>query len=179
MTAIPEFSRPMTLDAARRERKPIALVADPGECAALAARFGLIALDALAATLTLRVDGEVVLVEGALTAEAVQSCVATAEPVPASVTAPIMVRLVPAAALEAPEPDTELELDDADLDVVDYDGAQFDLGEIVAQSMALALDPWPRHREADAILRAAGVKSEAEAGAFGPLAGLRDRLSKG
>ena len=44
--------------------------------------------------------------------------------------------------------------------------------------MALALDPFPRGPGAEAALKVAGVISEEEAGPFGALAGLKDRLGK-
>jgi uncharacterized metal-binding protein YceD (DUF177 family) len=172
----PELSRPLTLDAARRTREAIDIVADEAERAALARRFDLLALDRLTATLTIAVNGHAISVSGVMIASATQSCVATGEPVVAAVTVPIALKLLPAADLEVAEAAAEVELAGEDLDVVDYDGSAIDLGEIVAQSLALALDPWPRHPDADAMLRAAGVMSEAEAGAFGALAGLRDKL---
>jgi hypothetical protein len=43
--------------------------------------------------------------------------------------------------------------------------------------MALALDPFPRSSEAGDALREAGVLSEEEAGPFGALKELRDKLS--
>ncbi len=140
-------------------------------------RFDLVALDALAAALTVAVEGNAILVNGTMTAHATQSCVATSEPVSSEVTAPIALKLVPAAELEVAEAEAEVELAGEDLDVVDYDGAVIDLGEIVAQSLALALDPWPRHPDADAMLRAAGVKHPEEVGAFAGLAALRDKLN--
>lgn len=177
MSAVPEFSRPLTLDAARRTREPVEVMADAAERGALAARFDLVALDRLTATLSVVVEGRTILLDGALAAEAVQACVATGEPVPAHVNAPVALKLVPADELATTEADAEIELADEELDIIDYDGAAIDLGEIAAQTLALALDPWPRHPDADAILKAAGVKSEAEAGAFGALAALRDKLS--
>ena len=53
-----------------------------------------------------------------------------------------------------------------------------DLGEAVAQSFALLLDPFPRSPNADAVLKAAGVKEEGEVGPFGALAALKDKLGK-
>ncbi|NNC73859.1 MAG: DUF177 domain-containing protein, partial [Sphingomonadaceae bacterium] len=41
------------------------------------------------------------------------------------------------------------------------------------------LAPFPRADDADAALREAGAISEEEAGPFGALKGLRDRLEKG
>ena len=67
------------------------------------------------------------------------------------------------------------------LDVIKLDGGKagsVDLGEAAAETMALALDPYPRAPEAPNVLREAGVLSEEEAGPFGALAGLRDKLEK-
>ncbi len=80
-----------------------------------------------------------------------------------------------------PEPartDEEVELSETELDVTFYEGAEIDLGEAVAETLALSLDPFPRSAGADEALKAAGVKSEEEAGPFAALAGLRDKLKK-
>lgn len=171
-----EFSRPMTLAEAKRQSGPLALCADAGERAALAARFSLAALDRLDARILFAVDGETIRLTGDVGGDAVQSCVATGEPVPAKVQVPLEVTLVPEAPVGEVE---ELELDSADLDVETYPpGGRFDLGEIVAETFALALDPWPRSEGADDFLRAKGVLKEEEAGSFGALAALRDTLGK-
>jgi uncharacterized metal-binding protein YceD (DUF177 family) len=170
----PEFSRPLTLDAARRQRDPVTVVADPAECSALARRFDLVAVDRLAATFDIGVVGDVIRLSGTLSADVTQRCVATDAPVPVTLEEPLTLRCTPET--PGPDADDEIELSDEDCDTIDYDGAAIDLGEIAAQSLALALDPWPRSADADAILQAAGVKSEGEAGAFGALAALRDQL---
>ena len=71
----------------------------------------------------------------------------------------------------------EIELDADDCDTIGYDGAAVDLGEAAAETLYLALDPFPRAPDADAKLKAAGVIGEGEAGPFAALKGLRDRLS--
>ena len=48
----------------------------------------------------------------------------------------------------------------------------------MAQSFALALEPFPRSPNADAALKAAGVKAEGEAGPFSALAALKEKLEK-
>jgi uncharacterized metal-binding protein YceD (DUF177 family) len=48
------------------------------------------------------------------------------------------------------------------MDVVFYEGGQIDIGEAVSETVSLALDPYPRAREADAVLREAGVRREAD-----------------
>ncbi len=61
--------------------------------------------------------------------------------------------------------------------MVFYDRAEIDVGEAVAETLALNLDPWPRAPDAEAALRAAGVKREGEEerGPFAALAGLKDK----
>ena len=71
----------------------------------------------------------------------------------------------------------EIELGRRRLDTIPYDGAAIDLGEAAAETMALALDPFPRGPGADRHCKAAGVVSEEEAGPFGALAGLKDKLA--
>jgi len=57
--------------------------------------------------------------------------------------------------------------------VVFHDGAAIDLGSAIADTLSLALDPYPRSAGAEAALKEAGVLTEAEAGPFAALAKLR------
>jgi uncharacterized metal-binding protein YceD (DUF177 family) len=156
----PEFSRPFRLDTIGGEPRRVAIEANEAERAALAARFGLQSVGSLGAEAVIRREGEQVWAEGALRAEAVQSCVATGDPVPAVVKERFALRFDPAGARAGEE---ELELDESDLDILTYDGGAIDLGEAVAQGFALALDPFPRAAGAEVALREAGVKSEEDA----------------
>lgn len=182
MITPPELSRPLTLEDARRTSRPIVITADADERAALARRFDLIAIDRLEAELLPEVQGDELRLTGTLTARATQRCVATGTPVKEQVSTPLSLRCVPLARLEAAEAEAEVELDSADLDVIGYERGAVDLGEIVAESLVLALDPWPRSANATAWLKAQGVKAEDEVertNAFSALAGLRDQLKKG
>lgn len=69
----------------------------------------------------------------------------------------------------------EIELSDEDCDTLSHDGGAIDLGEAVAQTLALAIDPFPRGPNADAALRAAGVIGEEDAGPFAVLKALKDK----
>ena len=169
-----EFSRLQAIDALGEAPRRLDLAADEGERAALARRFGLLAIDRLAATLTLRRSDAEVIAEGALDAAVVQACVATGEPVPAGLRAPFEIRFRPAP--DAAAPGEEVELGETDMDVMFYHDGAIDVGEAVAQTLLLNLDPYPRAPGADATLKATGVKSEGEAGPFGALASLRDKL---
>jgi uncharacterized metal-binding protein YceD (DUF177 family) len=177
VSAAPEFTRPVAIDTLGEGPRAVSIAAEAGERAALANRFGLIAIKRLEADATLRRAGETIFAEGRLRALATQSCVATGEPVPARIDEPFALRFEPESEIAA----EELELDEGDLDAIGYAGKAIDLGEAVAQGFALALDPFPRVADADAHLRAAGVLSEEDAeaqrradGPFAALKGLKE-----
>lgn len=176
----PEFSRPVRVDTLGPDPRSIAIQAEAEERAAIARRFDLLELGRLSAELTLARRGVEVTANGILRAEATQSCVATAEPVPETVEAPFEIVFRPVS--DAGEPEEEVELSESELDVVFYDGAAIDLGEAMAETLALSLEPYPRSAAAEAALKEAGVKSEEEARAesspFAALAGLTDKLKK-
>lgn len=173
---VPEFSRPVGLhqigDGAQQHR----LAADATERAALATRFGLLSLDRLEAQVRLVPEGAGWRATGRVTAELAQACVATGQPVAEHVDAEFSLRFIP-----APDgaSDGEIELTGDALDEITIEGERIDLGEAVAQTLALNLTPFPRGAGADEALRAAGVLSEEEAGPFAALAALKERIGKG
>ena len=69
--------------------------------------------------------------------------------------------------------DDEIELDDAACDEIEYEGTAFDLGEAVAQTLALAIDPFAEGPNAEAARKAAGLSDESSSGPFAALAALR------
>lgn len=152
MTVLPEapveFSRPKPLDRLPRAGFEAEIAASETECAALAERLGIGAVHALAGRLevTRPGGGPELRVAGTLRAEVTQTCVVTLEPVRQSVSERFVQRftLAPAddvggaageevfadpEAEEAPEP---------------LSGPALDLGEVLAEQLALALDPYPR-----------------------------------
>jgi uncharacterized metal-binding protein YceD (DUF177 family) len=167
-----EFSRPVRLDTLGEGERTIALVAEPAERAALARRFTLAALDRLEAEVRMRRTGPTVHLRGTLHAAVTQTCVASGEPLPVTLMEDFNLRFEPANAEGADG--EEIGLSEADCDTVFYEGSAIDVGEAVAETLLLALDPFPRHPDADAILRAAGVLSEEDAGPFAALKALRD-----
>src|SRR3546814_6575749 len=58
----------------------------------------------------------------------------------------------------------EIEIGSDDLDLLPLEGDRVDLGEAAVQTLSLALDPFPRHPDADRILAEKGVLSEEAAG---------------
>lgn len=171
----PEFSRPYRLDTLGQP-KDVEISATPEECAALARRFALQAVGQLCAKARITTSTAGIDVTGQMVARATQSCVVTGDPIPAALDQPFMIRFVAADALSEAE---EIELSADDCDVMEHDGQVIDLGEAVAQTLGLALDPYPRSPAAEERLREAGVLSEGEAGPFGALAALKDKLTKG
>lgn len=172
MTA-PEFARPERIDAIGEGERRVDLAANAGECAALAERFGLIAVERLSASFTVRRDAAGIVARGRVGAAVVQACSVTGEPLTTAVDESVALRFV----VGAPDED-EIELDAEALDTVPFDGAAIDLGEAAAETMALALDPFPRGPGAAAALREAGVLSEEETRPAGALAGLQAALDK-
>ncbi|MEM8726635.1 MAG: DUF177 domain-containing protein, partial [Pseudomonadota bacterium] len=69
-----------------------------------------------------------------------------------------------------------IELDAEDCDEIEYAGDMFDLGEAVAQTLGLAIDPYAEGPNADAARKAAGIVEEGEQD--GPLAAALTALKK-
>lgn len=172
----PEFSRPVRVDTIGEEPRGMEIAAEPAEKEALARRFGLVAIHSLSAKAALSRNGGALIAEGRLKAKVTQSCVASAAPLEAAIDEPFRIEFRPEPTADTP--DEEVELSESEMDVVFYDGASIDLGEAVAESLSLSLDPWPRAPGAEEVLKAAGVKGEDEAGPFAALAALKDKLTK-
>lgn len=175
-----EFSRLYPLDGLNAEPTRAEIQAGPEEREALARRFGLIAIDSLEAEAELRRSGDAVTAVGRLRAQVIQSCVASAEPVPVEVAEDFQIDFRPLPIDVRPE--EEIELREGELDVAFYESGAIDLGEAVAQTLLLGLDPYPRSPAAQAALLEAGVKSEEEArvesSPFAVLAALKDKLEE-
>lgn len=172
----PEFSRPVCTDTLGPAPQPLNVEADEAERAALARRFGLVAIASLDADVALTRKSDAIHVGGMLHGAVTQSCVASGAPVEAEVEAPfaLVFRSRPGNGGH----DEEIELAAAELDTIFYEGSEIDIGEAVAETLALNLDPYPRAPDAEAALKAAGVKNEDEAGPFAALAGLGDKLKE-
>jgi uncharacterized metal-binding protein YceD (DUF177 family) len=106
---------------------------------------------------------------GQLRATLAQTCVATGEPVPETIDTPFAVQFLKES--DGPQ-DDEMELSADECDTVFYSGDAIDLGEAVAETLALALEPFPRAAGADAYLKDMGVLSEEQASPFAVLLGM-------
>lgn len=178
----PEFSREVALDAVGAQGYEAAIEADAGERAALAERFGLLALDALKARFVLARDAEGDLrLAASFEADVVQACVITLEPVAAHLAESF--ELVFSEAEEAGA--GEIVVDPLDERTSEpLVGEVVDVGEYIAQQLALALDPYPRKPGAtvETHLAELGLVPDEERGAregpFVALGAFKGRLRR-
>ena len=166
MTA-PELSR--LVDLRQVIASPVTVEATEGERTALARRFALVRIDRLEAEVVLEVDGEAINGKGRLRAAIVQSCAVSGDDLPVSIDEPLALRFVP----EREVTEAEIELRESELDEIPFTGTAFDLGEAVAQSLALAIDPYAVGPEAERVRKEAGLLDQAASGPFAALAALR------
>lgn len=162
-----EFSR--TVDLRQLALQPVHLEATSDECAALAARFGLVAVSRLVADLTLEQDHDSVRARGRFAAEVVQSCAVSAEDLPVRIAETLDLRFIAAG---SGQPGEEVELEADALDEIEFSGTTIDLGEAVAQSLALAIDPFLEGPDAERV-RAELLADRGASGPFAALAGLK------
>jgi len=139
----PELSRRVELAKVGALEAIYPISAESREREALARRFELLSLDRLEAEIRLkRVGGGMIRLTGHFTADVVQACVVSLEPVASALEQDFTVLY------GATEPGktvmVDLETDAAE----PFDGDAIDIGEAVAQQLALALDPYPRAPEA-------------------------------
>ncbi len=139
----PEFSRPVAVD--RMEAvETLDIVAGGHERAALARRFGLDSLEALTASVTLArfADARRVRLSANFSADVVQSCVVTLEPVPSRIEDSfVLVYDEDAGGAAGAEIVVLLK---GQISPEPLPGNVIDVGEAVAEHLALALDPYPR-----------------------------------
>ena len=137
----PEFSRPFPADRLGQDVITETLLAGPAECAALARRLKLVELSQLSAVVTLeRTLGGLIHVGGRLEADVVQTCVVTLVEFPSHVEDSFAVDFGNAPAEFGDEIDLDPDYDPPE----PIEGGIIDLGELVVQYLALALDPYPR-----------------------------------
>jgi uncharacterized metal-binding protein YceD (DUF177 family) len=144
-----EFARHVVIEPWPEGGLEIELEATAEERRSLARRFDLIELPSLRASGRLQrtADGLELRLRGQLQAEVVQSCVISLEPIASRVQEPIERRYRRVAPGEAlPEP--ELLVDPEAAEVESLRGTAIDLGEVVAEELGLALDPYPRSGDA-------------------------------
>lgn len=162
----PELSR--VLDIRQCDGREVLLEATPEERAALAARFGVVQVKRLKATMVLQRDGNDLQTTGELTADLIQTCAISGEDFPVRIAEPLVLRFVPASS--GNHQDEDLEIDSSDPDEIEYTETEIDLGEAIAQSLALAIDPFATGPNAEAARAQLGGEA---ASPFAALAALK------
>ncbi len=142
MTLPAEFPRPVRLDEIGPRERVFELEATEAERAALARRFDLPEIGKLTASVRLRRShaGRFVQLSASLSADVVQNCVVTLDPVPAHVESSFEILYEPGPGPEG----REVVVDAAELDIEPLEGDVIDIGEAVAEELSLSLDPYPR-----------------------------------
>jgi uncharacterized metal-binding protein YceD (DUF177 family) len=174
-----EFSYIVKLDEIGAGSAQYKIAADVQARLGLMARFDLLALDMLEGEILLIKSGTSIRATGHMRAQIAQVCIASGDSLPAAINVPFDIIFTPEPDVDT---DTEIELENGDCDMMFHNGKVIDIGEAVAQTLWLSLDPYPRSPEAAKKLKAAGVKSEDEierdSGPFGALAALKDKMAK-
>lgn len=162
MTTQVVLGKPFDLGSINARGTRIRFEASPEELGQVIDILGIIGLD--------RLEGEAeikpwhktgFMLVGTLRASAVQECIVTLEPVAEEVTEPFERTFIPEAEAAQEEPDENVVVD-FDLEAEDppdiLTGHAINLLEIIAEHLALGLDPWPRKpgAEIDAAYQAGG-----------------------
>lgn len=158
---------------------------DTAERESLKRRLDLLELEMLAAQLRFEPADEAegaIRVSGTIRAEFAQSCVVTLEPVPRTLCETISVLYAPVPE-DAADDEVEVLAEGEEAEPLPPDG--IDAGAVVAEHLALLLDPYPRHPDApDGPLTYSAGERQDEKGASGggedagPFAALGQLKSK-
>lgn len=134
------------LDAVPAAGRKLDVAANKDQRQAIADRLGILSIEALTCALSVRPLRGGIEVSGRLVADVTQACVVSFEPVPEHIEEKLF-RLFLQRREDAPEPAPGAEIY-VDLDGEDlpdhFDGPEADLSEWLIETLALALDPYPR-----------------------------------
>jgi len=180
----PEFSRRIRLDEIGVAPQNHRIEATPQERAALAARFALSRIDMLEAEIALSREALGIRARGHVRAAVNQICVVSTQDVPARIDEPIDVVYTRHQGGDAA--DEEVELSEAECDQLPLTEEAVDIGELAAETMSLALDPYPRlpddqlaeYRAHLLTEQQAQALSEEEEATRNPFAALKDKFGK-
>ena len=155
----PEFPRPVAVDRLGSRETRMTVTATPEECAALAKRYGILAVDSLTARLRLRrLSGSgLIRLTGTLSASVAQACVVTLEPVPEQVEESF--EMLYGVNKDADDMEVLVHFDEVD-PPEPIEHGEIDVGEAVAEHLALGLEPFPRR--AGAVFEPMAEEEEVE-----------------
>jgi uncharacterized metal-binding protein YceD (DUF177 family) len=140
-----EIERIVDLDRMGPTGTALEIVASDGERAALAKRFGFLGLPAFSARVTVdRQAGGRVVVEGRLRGKVVQACILSLDPVTQELDEAFRIVFKQDLAEER-DPESGEAVLSAQVDAPEpLQGNLLDIGEIVAEQLSLAAEPYPR-----------------------------------
>jgi uncharacterized metal-binding protein YceD (DUF177 family) len=156
--------------------RSISVDADEATRTRLAEEMKLLAVERFVADLTVAPFRGGLRAQGRLKARIVQASVVSFEPVPQNVDEAVDRVFLPVGqTAKAPAPGTEIFIDLEDDDFPDHiDGPEVDLSALLIETLALAIDPYPRREGED--LSAIGMNAtEDDSGPFAALRGLKDK----
>lgn len=172
------FSYPVKVGHISANPVEVTISADAGERAALARLWNVLEVKALAVRFEVqRWKRDGVRLKGRVTADIVQACVVTLEPVEAHVDEPVEVVFVPEGSKLARLPVVveggEMLLDPEGPDAPEvFSGDTIDAGQVAAEHAALAIDPYPR--KVDAVFSGHAETMAQEERKPSPFAVLKD-----
>lgn len=137
------FTRHLALSAISPAGGERDFVATEAELAAIVEEFGLVELRSLAGHLYLRRSGDLVTIEGRIVAEAVQACVVSLQPVVERIDQKFTRRLMRGQPAEPSTVEETIEIGEDDPPDA-FAGDSIDVGVVLLEEFALALDPYPR-----------------------------------
>ncbi|SJZ52284.1 Uncharacterized ACR, COG1399 [Enhydrobacter aerosaccus] len=182
-----ELERIVDVDRMGPSGAALDIVASETERAALVRRFGFLSLPAFSARVTVdRRAGDLVVVEGRLRGKIVQACILSLEPVTQDLDETFRIVFKQGLAEER-DPESGEALVNAQADAPEpLAGNLLDIGEIVAEQLSLAADPYPRKaglKLEDVLPKPRSNqrpgRGEQRRHPFAGLAALRDKPRKG
>ncbi len=171
----PIFDAIVRIDKLPAAGRSVSVNADAQTCAAIAARMDILSVERFVAHLTVAPFRGGLRAQGHLDADVTQASVVSFEPVPQTISEPVDRVFLPAPKHGKPDaPGAEVFVDLEDDDFPDHiDGPEVDLSALLLETLALALDPYPRG--SGESLKSLGLNAgEAEEHPFAALAALKN-----
>ncbi|ODT70870.1 MAG: hypothetical protein ABS75_10635 [Pelagibacterium sp. SCN 63-23] len=172
--AEPIFDAVVRLDKLPASGRSVAVEADAAACIAIAEAMNILSVESFSAELTVVPFRGGLRAQGSLRARVTQASVVSFEPVPEAIAEEIDRVFLPAPReSQAPAAGAEIFIDLENDDFPDHiDGPEVDLSALLLETLALALEPYPR-REGESVEDLGLAATGAEDGPFAKLARLK------
>jgi uncharacterized metal-binding protein YceD (DUF177 family) len=172
-----EFSRPVDIERMGDRDHVMTVEASADECLALSNRLGIEKIHDLRARVAIRrmPGGRIHRVSGTLNADIIQACSVTLDAVESHINETFEEAFVKTKVARGDEP-VELELDPEGDAPEPIENGVIDVGEVLAQILSLAIDPYVRSSAAAETGEAGDLEGNATSHPFAGLAELRDRM---